>query len=1379
MDEAERPSTSSGKRRRDDGGSADGRIRCCCFYAPPGLAKQLRPFLTKAEVFIESYSVLVSKHPFKLLVLYSLVLIIFLAAAWRDVEVDTSLASLIRADGQAMRNQEAYEKALEKRGQPDLAETGQVSWGWPRPTTLTSRRLEAADEVVLAERFDFATSLHHGSNASGHWEYEDDRYRRLVEEPETVVFKRRLTILYEAVEGNVLDERVLREVRDFELRLLGLPGWQRLCSEDVAREYRHLCDPGESLGAYAWPSEVEPSTSLIGTRWLSFVFDGRGGEPMAVPAMFAYLLQSTHQLVDLRRMLPAGYTPPSIGVVGGQRQSDVPPAKALRTRYTFALDITDESTSAAALTAARKEAEDRFAQLIRDEVYPLVAELADVENPQRMRTFFYGDAISDLEVELALRSDVLYSIGSGTIVALYMWWQTGSLWTTLFCMSLLFTAVPLAYVFTPALKTTMTSAVSLFLVAGIGSQIVFVFQDIWTKSGMTTRPLAVADRLRWTFQRAGLNCLATSLTSGASFFALFASGLQSLREFGLFMGLCVLFVWLLVVLFLPSLLVLLEACRRRRRRDKQPGDDGQEMGLAAVVPSAPGAVTVVISSVDSKMSKAKKTCGEAGMLALMRLIEACPLAMLAVAAVSWVTFLIGFAATVSVDGEIPVLFPEGHNQVDAARLQKEFHAVSPAGNEAPTRQGAACSVNVSQAEQEAAEASIANATPCVLNWCEAPPDMSYGSVNGSSGACWRSDVKALSSGASSGWSVDGCSSLRVSSRLAALEAASAHGNWSATWADAVQNMTGLDNGTAISSALRLLPVPRELPALVLEDWATGTVQTARFFDMGNVSFSLPSGSGEACGVEVVCYAGTRACTLEDWRPFWRYEAGEGTFDSSFGRRLEGGPEDVFEEVPDLEELVPPSADALVPDRRLSSSVAEAAGIVPLHRRIEVTILFGLRAAPSSPLLGASQAEWSFDPGFEPFDPWAQRAMYAMCKDLPTDRRVLSQNCWINSFRSWVLSEDSRGRFPTREFEPRLLEWADTTVEAPSNLWMINELVRAASLSFVVDVADDMAALATLDYKGKWDTWVNSRNAAAHVTANRAFHTAEAWARAEAQTAVVDTTISTVLLMFLVMCVGSLAFTRDPVLCLLVMAPVLGTICGGGFVLTCLLGWKIGAIEIIAVLACLSTTASNALSVVQLYADEEGDKDNISGLGNQRGPTQGKRKQGECMFCGDAGCSKCKAGLEPVEDDEACMACGGDGCGKCKAEKAKLEQPPSDDERRRRRIRAMLLRIGGPTISSVVCTFVCGVFLSLCTLRLFSKLGAIVISLSILSALASLVVLPALLLMVGPGIEPCVVRWSEQLAEFRQNAGGRAGESSSEALAGGGAPEAEDEAASSA
>ncbi|CAJ1453858.1 unnamed protein product [Effrenium voratum] len=66
-----------------------------------------------------------------------------------------------------------------------------------------------------------------------------------------------------------------------------------------------------------------------------------------------------------------------------------------------------------------------------------------------------------------------------------------------------------------------------------------------------------------------------------------------------------------------------------------------------------------------------------------------------------------------------------------------------------------------------------------------------------------------------------------------------------------------------------------------------------------------------------------------------------------------------------------------------------------------------------------------------------------------------------------------------------------------------------------------------------------------------------------------------------------------------------------------------------------------------------------------------------------------------------------------------------------RVRQAVLRIGLSTLSSTLSTVGASAFLLIATMQVFTKLGSVVIAVSLLSCLASLVVLPAVLVLCGP------------------------------------------------
>jgi len=247
------------------------------------------------------------------------------------------------------------------------------------------------------------------------------------------------------------------------------------------------------------------------------------------------------------------------------------------------------------------------------------------------------------------------------------------------------------------------------------------------------------------------------------------------------------------------------------------------------------------------------------------------------------------------------------------------------------------------------------------------------------------------------------------------------------------------------------------------------------------------------------------------------------------------------------------------------------------------------------------------------------------------------------------------------------------------------------LTFILNLANDNAAQVLLERRTKWDDYLAAMNKGASVTANQAFHTASAWVRAEAEIAVVDSTIDTIIVSAVCAWVGMLFFTQDPVLSCLVLALVLGTILGLAFFIVCMMGWMIGSIEVISLVIFVGYSVTYSLHVAHTYAEAHL-------------PTQGQDG-----------------------DEEAPLAEG-----------MLSEQggpPLSAADARKLRTKMAIAHIGTSVLSSAISTIGSSIFLLFCTMVIFVKLGAVLLTVTFLSIVCALVALPALLMLVGPPPEP--------------------------------------------
>lgn len=454
----------------------------------------------------------------------------------------------------------------------------------------------------------------------------------------------------------------------------------------------------------------------------------------------------------------------------------------------------------------------------------------------------------------------------------------------------------------------------------------------------------------------------------------------------------------------------------------------------------------------------------------------------------------------------------------------------------------------------------------------------------------------------------------------------------------------------------------ELSTLIMESWSEGSVVASRFYRLGSatVVLSPEANATEVCTAQVVCNWEVPHCSFQDYTPL-------GNFSPSTRR---------------LDEV-----------RQLQSVPTVAA-----NKQIDVTVLWGIRAPRTIPLLGPNADRWSFDPTFQMSNPWAQRALVAMCEDTaPAELRILRKRCWIDDLRNKLRWDNKR--FPSRNFYPEVIYYAVSNLPMQEQLWIVNDEVVAASLNFYCDFAFDAGAQAVLDFKAKWDAHVDALNAVASTTGNMAWHTAQAWVSAEAEVAIINSTILTIVVAALGGFACMIIFTADPLLALMVLLLVLGVITGLAFFMVVVMGWALGPIEVISLVVFVGYSVTYSLHVAHIYGEVDDQ--------------------------------------EPAED-RLCEAVV-----QSEDRKAPPSTPPALEvsnpevveataqESRMVRARKAVLRIGISTLSSTLSTAGASAFLLLATMQIFTKLGLVVLVVSVLSCLASLVVLPASLIICGP------------------------------------------------
>jgi len=372
--------------------------------------------------------------------------------------------------------------------------------------------------------------------------------RRLEDTPKNIFVTKEVALVYQLREGGVgngiLHDVALHEIATFERELRSIEGWQTLCGE-VYADSRPLCSPGVSFSSYA--------NSGQGTN---LTLDGTGD---AVPIAAALLLVERHGVKDI--LFPEGF-----------RAASPYHATALRSVFRFTIPCCSSTDALLARQTSQQALERRWEDFLERGLLPKLR--AGVSVPEgtesAVEVLYDGSGVMSLEVLEALAHDMVFAILSALFVIGYMVFHTQSV--LLSCVGLLIAllSVPLAYLTCAifgASSVSIASFLAVFLVVGFGCDTIFIFSDFWHASEKECS--TPEQRLVWTFLRAMAASGPTMCTTSLSFLANMASALRALRQFGVFMGLCVVFTWLLIAtIFLPLCLVderCNVACRRMLR----------------------------------------------------------------------------------------------------------------------------------------------------------------------------------------------------------------------------------------------------------------------------------------------------------------------------------------------------------------------------------------------------------------------------------------------------------------------------------------------------------------------------------------------------------------------------------------------------------------------------------------------------------------------------------------------------------------------------------------------------------------------------------------------------------------------------------------------
>jgi len=1058
-----------------------------------------------------------------------------------------------------------------------------------------------------------------------------------------------LNIIYtDGAGGNILNERALKDIQEFELRLRSGPYWRRMCHEIVHPGAADLCDPGISVVNYLYPTSHNPVAPFQEEVSSRYNLSGESSEPLPLEAV-PYVVGNTGN-TDV--LFPLDY--PGHG-----------PVSKVRSRFEFNMYCCDRWSSSAERSQIVPKLKEQYEEFVEQELFPELQRKFDEEG-KTFELAWYGDVIEEHEVWIALMKDIKLAIGSATFIFVYLALHTRSPLLSLSAVFLTILAIPTAFVTSAVVaganRVTGASFLSLFLIIGLGADDALVFASFWKSSAEAVGKDDYPRRLHYVYSHAAMATLVTSVTTAASFFANLASVLLPLREFGFFMGMCVMWAYAYILIGFPGALVLNERLSNRIGRCAAYCQRGR---VADAVKKSPS------------MRRGQQFLGiragfHRGLDAFLdRVLVPYAGLVLASSVIITIIMLTWTVTQVEVDGAMPNIFPEGHNQYVVADLKEGYESITA---HYPPMSFDICYVS-------RYPPTYSEALSCELNWCLMGSDTEityHGdstSENSTTCACRITEEPASNCIVKTSQGGPAVNSL-LSVRFVGIEPDDFPEGFfsSTTWNEHVQAAMDEAHGRPMRFTKSGASDPQysatyvELSRLVQQHWESGQVRTMPYSMSPVHSLELEDVSqGQSyCNVHQVCYCGAPSCTMREESPLELTEANQmlGMLEiprPSSARRLQANPSW------SLERQFFPSPP-LARGRRLVSGYAD------------VALVWGIHVPSGKPLLGnADDSElWDYDTQFVASSTASQRLLLATCRHIEENREMLNlerSNCWMEQFRDWVRTRNPPELFPVRshEFNTLLQIWAEGSmlpsgVPVKDFMWLDGNSDLIATyfrFDLTLNYAQTDAGVA-LSEKDKWDGVVAHLLAQAPPDADGFFHTSRLWIRASAEQAIIDGTVATMVLSITCGFLGTLAFTRNIVISIFVIISVTGVTTALAFFMVVLMNWAVGVIEVLGLIVFVGYSITYSLHIAHRYGESEREH-------------FGKR----------------------------------------------------DSVRREEAVRSSLQVMTSAVLGSAVTTLGSSFFLFFTTLVIFYKLASVLFAVTFFAAAFALIALPSALLVAGP------------------------------------------------
>jgi len=349
-------------------------------------------------------------------------------------------------------------------------------------------------------------------------------------------------------------------------------------------------------------------------------------------------------------------------------------------------------------------------------------------------------------------------------------------------------------------------------------------------------------------------------------------------------------------------------------------------------------------------------------------------------------------------------------------------------------------------------------------------------------------------------------------------------------------------------------------------------------------------------------------------------------------------------------------------------------------------------------------------------------------------KVASTRCWMLGFRDYW---EAQGKdFPVRPTEEdvaaQIQHYANTKMtdgfQTTMYFWLEGTLIKATYVVFFLSISNLISADAALEVMAEWDTYFSEFNEAAEEPIKGAWHASKLWVRAEAEKVIISSTANTLAISLGCVMLGILLFTSSLHLAIMVMLVVLAIIIGLLFFMVVVMEWPIGAIEVLCLIVFVGFAVDYCLHVAHKYhtchikqvseipPEEMEELEKAAREDSKQG-----RKRGSSGRAG--GSIRIQISDKPVEESEV--------KNKQQKKEHKTLLAKNRPDERFARTKYALERMGGAVVGSACTTVGCAAFLLPCQLVIFTKIGAVVMAVTLYAIIYTVLPLPALLMIMGP------------------------------------------------